>query len=37
LRAGAPQSFLKTATANTYAAFSPDGKWLAYTDADAGS
>jgi len=36
LRAGEPQSFLKTSTANGYATFSPDGRWLAYTDAEAG-
>ncbi len=37
LHAGQPQTFLKTATANVFAAFSPDGKWLAYDDAEAGS
>jgi len=36
LRAGEPQLFLKTATANAFAAFSPDGRWLAYADAEAG-
>jgi serine/threonine-protein kinase len=37
LRAGEPRPFLKTATANNFSTFSPDGKWLAYTDAEAGS
>jgi serine/threonine-protein kinase len=37
LRAGEPQLFLKTSTGNSYAAFSPDGRWLAYADAEAGS
>jgi eukaryotic-like serine/threonine-protein kinase len=37
LRAGDPQFFLKTSTVQTYAAFSPDGRWLAYADAEAGS
>ena len=37
LRAGEPQSFLKTPTIMTFAAFSPDGRWLAYADAQAGS
>jgi hypothetical protein len=36
MRAGEPQSFLKTSTVNTFAAFSPDGRWLAYADAPAG-
>src|SRR5262249_54985702 len=36
MRAGEPQLFLKTATAMTMAAFSPDGRWLAYADAEAG-
>jgi Tol biopolymer transport system component len=30
LKAGEPQVFLKTATANAFATFSPDGKWVAY-------
>jgi Tol biopolymer transport system component len=34
LHAGEPQSFLKTATASPSAAFSPDGRWLAYDDAE---
>ena len=37
LRAGEPQLFLKTSTVNAFAAFSPDGRWLAYADAEAGS
>ncbi len=37
LRAGEPQLFLKTSTADAYAAFSPDGRWLAYADAEGGS
>jgi serine/threonine-protein kinase len=36
MRAGEPQLFLKTSTANAFAAFSPDGRWLAYGDAEAG-
>ena len=37
LRAGKPQFFLKTSTAMTFAAFSPDGQWVAYADAPSGS
>jgi serine/threonine-protein kinase len=37
LHAGEPRLFLKTATVNTFAAFSPDGRWLAYSDSEAGS
>jgi serine/threonine-protein kinase len=37
MRAGEPQSFLKTSTVDVLAAFSPDGRWLAYGDAEAGS
>ena len=37
MRAGEPQFFLKTPTLQTFAAFSPDGRWLAYADAEAGS
>jgi Tol biopolymer transport system component len=37
MRAGEPQSFLKTSTINAFAAFSPDGRWLAYADAEAGA
>lgn len=29
--------FLKTATANNFSAFSPDGKWLTYADAESGN
>jgi serine/threonine-protein kinase len=29
--------FLKTSTLNTFAAFSPDGHWVTYADAEAGS
>ena len=28
--------FLRTSTPNTFTAFSPDGRWVAYTDAEAG-
>ncbi len=37
LRAGKSEFFLKTSTVNAFAAFSPDGRWLAYADAEAGS
>jgi serine/threonine-protein kinase len=37
LRAAESQSFLKTSSANDFTAFSPDGHWLAYADAGAGS
>jgi serine/threonine-protein kinase len=37
LQAGKPESFVKTSTVNTFAAFSHDGRWLAYADAPAGS
>jgi serine/threonine-protein kinase len=36
LHAGEPQPFLKTPSANPYAAFSPDGRWLAYDDSEGG-
>jgi hypothetical protein len=36
LKAGESQLFLKTAASNTFAEFSPDGRWLAYSDAEAG-
>ncbi len=36
LRAGEPELFLETSTANVYAAFSPDGRWMAYADAESG-
>src|SRR5262249_26154134 len=36
LRAGEPQAFLKTVTGTTFAVFSPDGRWLAYANAEAG-
>jgi Tol biopolymer transport system component len=36
LHAGEPQVILKTATTNPLPAFSPDGKWLAYDDAQGG-
>jgi serine/threonine-protein kinase len=36
LHAGEPQVFLKTASAAPFPAFSPDGKWLAYDDAEGG-
>ncbi len=35
LRAGEPQSFLKM-PANAFAAFSPNGRWLAYANTEAG-
>jgi serine/threonine-protein kinase len=37
MRAGEPQFFLKTPTVQTFAAFSPDGRWLAYADTEAGT
>jgi Tol biopolymer transport system component len=37
MRGGATQLFLSTSTANAFAAFSPDGRWMAYGDAEAGS
>ncbi len=37
VRAGEPQVFLKTSALLNFAAFSPDGRWLAYADAPAGS
>jgi serine/threonine-protein kinase len=37
VRAGEPQSLFKTATLEVYASISPDGRWLAYADAEAGS
>lgn len=37
LHAGDSQLFLKTPTANNFTVFSPDGRWLAYSDAEAGS
>jgi serine/threonine-protein kinase len=37
LRAGEPQVFLKTAALLAFPAISPDGRWLAYADAEAGS
>jgi eukaryotic-like serine/threonine-protein kinase len=36
LRAGVPELFLRTPTVNTYASFSPDGRWLAYADTESG-
>jgi serine/threonine-protein kinase len=36
MRAGEPQPFLKTSSVMTFAAFSPDGKWLAYANAESG-
>jgi serine/threonine-protein kinase len=35
-RAGEPRLFLKTANLDTQAAFSPDGRWLAYMNAEGG-
>jgi serine/threonine-protein kinase len=37
LRANKPEAFLQTSAALPYPAFSPDGRWLAYADADSGS
>jgi len=37
MRAGQPEVFLKTADVLAFPAFSPDGRWLAYGDAPAGS
>jgi hypothetical protein len=37
MRAGQPEVFLKTADAQVFPAFSPDGRWLAYADAQAGA
>jgi serine/threonine-protein kinase len=36
LRAGDPETFLKTATVSSFPAFSPDGRWLAYANAEGG-
>jgi serine/threonine-protein kinase len=36
LRAGEPELFLKTPTFNAYPAFSPDGRWVAYSSAEGG-
>ena len=36
MRAGAPKPFLKTSGIQTFAALSPDGRWLAYANAEAG-
>jgi Tol biopolymer transport system component/tRNA A-37 threonylcarbamoyl transferase component Bud32 len=36
MRAGEPQSFVKTSSQLTFAAVSPDGKWLAYANAEGG-
>jgi serine/threonine-protein kinase len=36
LRAGTPEAYLKTPTISTFATFSPDGRWLAYANAEAG-
>jgi Tol biopolymer transport system component len=37
MRAGQPEVFLKTTDVLGFPAFSPDGRWLAYADAPAGS
>ena len=37
LRASSPELFLQTPSAQPYPAFSPDGTWLAYADAESGS
>jgi serine/threonine-protein kinase len=36
LRAGDPETFLKTPTVSSFPAFSPDGRWLAYSNAEGG-
>lgn len=36
LHAGEPASFVETSNANAYATFSPDGRWMAYTDTESG-
>ena len=36
LRAGEPETFLKMPTLSSFAAFSPNGKWLAYGNAEGG-
>jgi hypothetical protein len=36
-KAGEPEMFLQVKTGTPLPAFSPDGKWLAYTDAESGS
>jgi serine/threonine-protein kinase len=37
LRANKPEVFLQTSSAQPFPAFSPDGRWLAYTDTESGS
>jgi Tol biopolymer transport system component len=37
LRAGKPELFLQTSAALPFSAFSPDGRWLAYADAESGN
>jgi serine/threonine-protein kinase len=36
LRAGEPETFLKTSTVSSFPVFSPDGRWLAYSSAEGG-
>jgi len=36
LNAGKPEAFLKTPIISTFATFSPDGRWLAYANAEGG-
>jgi Tol biopolymer transport system component len=36
LRAGEPETFLKTPSVNSFPAFSPDGRWIAYANAEGG-
>jgi serine/threonine-protein kinase len=36
LRAGEPETFLKTPTVSCFPVFSPDGRWLAYDNAEGG-
>src|SRR6476619_4583658 len=35
-QAGEPELFLRTPSGNSYPAFSPDGRWLAYSSTDSG-
>jgi serine/threonine-protein kinase len=35
--AGEPETFLKTPTVSSFPAFSPDGRWLAYSNAEGGA
>jgi serine/threonine-protein kinase len=37
LKAGAPEQFLTSSANDTFASFSPDGRWLAYASTEAGA